>query len=295
MRSTVASVVARATLGFLSLSGVTALKPARAGIIYSTGFENPPYTNGSQLSGQDGWFAPSPTNPPGYPFNLNPAAAVISSTNPHTGSQSVQVRGSNLQTDANVNGATSGYYNAIGSYRHAVSYLAGTGTTTVQGDVFVSGPTTANSNFFSASVAALGTGGVGLGELAISSDGHVHAYTGDDAVPTFLFNTPITLSQWHTLAVVDDFGASKTSFYVDGSLLGTSPFASDYAGDQILNRGSIIAYAGSDSGNTLKSNYAAYYDNFSISQTPEPAAIGSLLAFAPLMARRRHARVGCGR
>ena len=32
-----------------------ALPSASAATIYSTGFENPPFANGSQLLGQDGW------------------------------------------------------------------------------------------------------------------------------------------------------------------------------------------------------------------------------------------------
>jgi hypothetical protein len=261
-------------LGLAAWASVALVGSARADTIYSTGFENPPFAAGSQLSGQEGWFAPSAGSPPGFPFNLNPGAAIISTANPLTGTQSVQVLGSNLQADTGIAAITGGYYTAIGSYRHAVDYNAGpAGITTVQASLYVGGPITAGTNFFSASVAAVGSGGTGLGELAISSDGMVHAYTGDDLVPTFLFNASTTLGRWHTLAVVDNFAAQTSSFYVDGVLLGTAAFASDYAGDSTLARGSILTYAGTETANFQKANYAAYYDNFSISSVPEPSGI----------------------
>ena len=146
------------------------------------------------------------------------------------------------------------------------------GITTVQASVFVSGPLTAGTNVFSASVASVGSDATGLGELAISSDGMVHAYTGDDSFPTFLFGAPITLGQYHTLAVADNFTAQTSSFHVDGALLGTAAFASDYAGDDVLASGSFLAYAGTDTADFQKANYAAYYDDFSISAAPSRAA-----------------------
>jgi hypothetical protein len=251
----------RSLFGLVATCAIVVLGgPARAGTIYSTGFESPTFAAGSQLSGQDGWFAPSVGNPAGFPFNLNPAAAIISTANPLSGTQSVQVLGSNLQADAGISGATNGYYSAIGSYRHEVDYNAGpSGISTVQASIYLSGPTTAGTNFFSASVGAIGSGGVGLGELAISSNGMVLAYTGDDLVPAILFSASTTLGQYHTLAVVDDFAAQTSSFYIDGVLLGKAAFASDYAGDGILARGSLLAYAGTETSSFHKANYSADY------------------------------------
>src|SRR5437660_11272549 len=55
-------------------------------VIYATGFENPPFMVGP-LVGQDGWVGVPP---------LSPKAAVISTSLPFTGRQSVQVRGAKL-------------------------------------------------------------------------------------------------------------------------------------------------------------------------------------------------------
>jgi hypothetical protein len=277
----------RAKMLFLVAVVVAWCRPSAAEIMYGTGFEDPPFANGSQLSGQDGWFAPSVDNPPGFPFNLNPGAAIISTALPRSGAQSLQVLGGDLQADAGILAATGGYYNAIGSYRRAVNYDAGEGgVTRVQADIFVSGPETPGDNFFSASLGARGGDGNARGELAISSDGQVHAYSGNDNVPTFLFNAPVTLGQWHTLAIVDDFGAGTMSFYVDGSLLGTSAFVSGATGT-IIKRGALLAYAGPDTADNQRAEYAAYYDNFSIATVPEPSSLGLAAIGALVIA-------GCG-
>src|SRR5438093_661717 len=77
-------------------------------VIYATGFENPPFTAGLPLVGQDGWV--------GVP-RLSPNAAVISTDLPFTGSQSVRVAGADLAHQDSINKVTKGYYDAIGSYR----------------------------------------------------------------------------------------------------------------------------------------------------------------------------------
>ena len=51
---------------------------ASADVVYSTGFEDPPFAASSQLLGQDGWSLAVP------PF-LNPSAATITNAVAHTG------------------------------------------------------------------------------------------------------------------------------------------------------------------------------------------------------------------
>jgi hypothetical protein len=60
---------------------------------------------------------------------------------------------------------------------------------------------------------------------------------------------------------------------VDGVLLTTAPFVAGYAGDNVLNRGSLVAYAGTETVDDRKSNYVTHYDNFQISSVPEPATL----------------------
>jgi hypothetical protein len=187
----------------------------------------------------------------------------------------VLVLGADLVHQDFVNFVTNGYYDAIGSYRRPVSYdTQGTQTVQVSAQVRVDGPKTpAGTNFFSASIAARGSdtvdassGTTGIGELAVSSDGHVYGYSGDDDVPTFLTSAPVTLGQWHDLSVVVNFATRQFSFVVDHRVLGTFPFPGtpQFAG-QFFTRGSVIAYTAPDTATMQKANYAAHFDTFRIS------------------------------
>jgi hypothetical protein len=96
-------------------------------ILYQTDFEPPTFSPGV-LVGQDGWTAPPP--PPASPFSSN--AAVISTTEPRLGTQSVLVPGADLIHQDFITNVTGGYYDAIGSYRKPVNYdTAGTQTVRV--------------------------------------------------------------------------------------------------------------------------------------------------------------------
>jgi hypothetical protein len=243
-----------------ALTVLVAPRPAAAQSIYATRFENPPFIAGVPLVGQDGWVAPPV---------LSPNAAVISTAGPRQGKQSVRVWGGDLDHQDFINAATGGYYDAIGSYRHGVEYdTGGTQVVRVSAHVRVDGPRTATgNNFFSASVVGVGVDDTGssngIGELAISSDGHVYGDSNDDLVPTFLVSAPITLGEWHELAIVDDFAARTYSFYVDGERLGTFPFDPSITSN-IFRRGSLLAYTAPDTATLKKANYTAHYDKFSI-------------------------------
>ena len=180
------------------------------------------------------------------------------------------VLGADLVHQDFINSATNGYYDAIGSYRQTVDHdTKGTQVVRVSAHVRVDGPKTATgTNFFSASVAAIGVDGngdpQGVGELAISSDGHVYGYSSDDLVPTFLTSAPVRLGEWHTLTVAADFVARHYSFFVDERYLGTFPFDA-LVTQNIFRRGSLIVYAAPDTATAHKANYAAHFDNFRIS------------------------------
>ncbi len=249
---------------------LTASKPVFSADIYDAkGFENPPFIAGDLLVGDDGWVGVS---------ILNPQAAIISTDSPFAGSQSVRVAGGDMVRQDSIKKVTKGYYDAIGSYRRNVDYdVAANGfpIVRIQAKVRVDGPSTpSGNNFFSASIAARanhapgngpknGEATVGIGELAISSDGQVYGYSGNDNVPTFLTSASITLGEWHTLAIDLDFSAKTYSFIVDNAPLGTFGFNSDVNTD-ILRRGSLVTYAAPDTATLHKSNYAVHYDNFSI-------------------------------
>ncbi len=255
----------RSTGGITFVLSVLALlvagpRPAAGQNIYTTRFEAPTFVAGSPLAGQDDWVAPPP---------FSPDAAVISTARPRQGRQSVRVAGGDLVHQDFINEATAGYYDAIGSYRRAVNYdTEGTQVVRVSAHVRIDGPQTGTgNNFFSASIAVISVlpdgSSQGVGELAISSDGHVYGYSSDDLVPTFLTSAPVTLGEWHDLAVQVDFAARTYEFFVDGQSLGA--FAFDPAiTSNTLRRGSLITYAAPDTETLKKADYTAHFDAFSI-------------------------------
>lgn len=243
----------------------TGLHSASAQILYSTGFENPPFASGSTLLGQDGWSTAIP------PF-LNPNAAIITNSIAQSGLQAVQVRGVDLVSAAEVSP-----YAAVGSYRKPLGYDAGAGLSSVliQASVRLDGPLLGTGDFFTANLAAR-TGDGFAGEISLSSDGFVYGYdgTGDE---TRRFTAPITLNAWHTLAILVDFAANTYTFSVDGASSNALSFAGD---SDVLVRESLVVYARPDAGGALRSDFTASYDNVSAAAVvPEPGS-GALLASA---------------
>jgi len=244
----------------MAVALLAAARPAAGQSIYRTGFEPPTFVGDATLVGQDGWIAPPP---------LSPNAAVVTHDRPRLGRQTVHVLGGDLEHQDFINEATGGYYDAIGSYRHAVNYdTEGTQIVRVSALVRVDGRKTASgNNFFSASIAAIGADAngdaSGVGELAISSDGHVYGYSSQDLVPTFLTSTRVRLGEWHQLAIVVNFAARTYSFFVDGHCLGTFAFDPSATSNTLL-RGSLIAFAAPDTARLKKADYAAHFDRFSI-------------------------------
>jgi hypothetical protein len=234
--------------------------------VYDTGFEPSTFVEDT-LVGQDGWIAPPP---------FSPNAAVVTSDKPRQGKQTVHVLGEDLEHQDFINEVTGGYYDAIGSYRRAVNYDTGNGQkVSISAHVRIDGPMTASgNNFFSAALSTrAGTilegepSTASVGELAISSDGHAYAYSGNENVPTFLAGVPITLGAWHDLAIVADFAAKTSSFYVDEILLGTFPFEPSETFTGVLLRGTILAYVAPDTTTNSKADYAAHFDRFAIQVT----------------------------
>src|SRR5215831_3387444 len=109
-RPTVRCVLCAALAG-LALSAAPAPALARGTLIYATGFDDAPV--GTVLAGQGGWVAPG---------LFSPGAAVFAK-GPHVdGKQGIRVRGRGLEPQDFILQLTEGYYQALGSYRHAVNY-----------------------------------------------------------------------------------------------------------------------------------------------------------------------------
>jgi hypothetical protein len=271
------------------MGSMSMVNTAQAVTLYQTGFENPPFVLApltvSPVQGQDGWVVGG-----GPDGDLSPNAAVISTNRPRQGKQSVLVNGADLVQQGTINFITGGYYDAIGSYRKTVDYdTGGTKTVRVSAHVRVDGRQTATgNNFFSAGIGSRGAdiastnggGTTGNGELAISSDGHVYGYSGDDFVPgcpnvpctspaSFLTSSRISLGEWHNLAVELNFATRKMTFFVDDECLGSFPFVSGFTGN-FVRRGAMLVYTAPDTATLHKANYRARYDQYSIKTvTPE--------------------------
>jgi hypothetical protein len=183
------------------------------------------------------------------------------------------VLGEDLVHQDFINDATAGYYDAIGSYRHPVNYDTGNARTVrISALVRIDGPRTAKgSNFFSASVGGRAEStfegspsSAGVGELALSSDGHAYAYSGNDNVPTFLASRRVKPGEWHQLSIVADFATHTSSFYVDEVRLTTFSWDPSEVYTGVLLRGALLAYTAPDTDQSKKEAYAAHYDHFSI-------------------------------
>lgn len=270
-----------------ALALLVAGNAAYAADIYKTGFENPPFVldplvvlnpDGSPTGKQDGWTGIPP---------LSPGAAKISSVKPRQGKQSVLIRGEDLKSQPNpINAVTAGYYDAIGNYRKTVDFdTQGTKTVRISVHARVNGKRTANGdNFFSASTGGRGadvlstipSGTIGIGELAISSDGHVYGYSGNEDVPgcevvpcnppaTFLASRPVSLNEWHRLTVEINFKKRTYAFSVDDACMGSFPFVDTFTGNY-LRRGFMNVYTAPDTLSLKKANYSASFDQFKISE-----------------------------
>lgn len=238
---------------------VSAQLPAGAQDIYTTSFQKPAFVVGAPLGGQDGWVSPVPV--------LSPDAAVIAAGKKC--GQSVRVDGADLESQpVAINAETNGYYDAIGAYRRPLDYdTGGTQTVRLSVDVQLDGRATPKSNFFSASLIAVAYndlgGSEGVGELAISSDGHVYGSSGQDLVPTFLTRTRIARGTWHNLAIEVDFAERNYSFFVDDEYLGTFDFE-PFQPSGVLRRATLITYAAPDTARDKKADHASTFDNLSI-------------------------------
>jgi hypothetical protein len=263
MQNQITKIIKTATV--LALPLLAALTSARGQIIYQTGFEAPTFVAGLPLAGQDGWIAPPP---------FSPDAAVVTTDKPRQGRQTVRVLGADLVHQDFLGPLTGGYYDALGSYRHAVDYeTGGKGVVIVSANVRLDGPRTPTStNFFSASIATRTTltdgTTAGTGELALSSDGNAYGYSGNENAPTLLAHTRAKLGEWHNLAVAVDFSNRTYSFFVDEDWIGTFAFdpntgaGIDYT--TVFKRGSLVTYAGPDTATLHKADYSSHYDHFVI-------------------------------
>lgn len=231
--------------------------------IYSTGFENPPFSAGSTLQGQDGWASGNP------PF-LNPSSATITDAAAFSGAQSLQIPGDAMGTFAET-----APYAAVSPNAHVVNFdasAAGLPIVKIRADVRIDGPGQLTpGTHFAASIAAVPSEGR-YSELVLSSDGVLYGLSslGPEVVVEPIGNP---LNAWHALEIIVDFTANAYTFKYDATSFGPFPFAASVGADQLL-RGSIVTYALPDDlgAGFARADYTARFDNFSITAVPEPQA-----------------------
>ena len=202
----------------LALAGVTAslgaASSAHADTLYLTNFERPTFQAGDQLLGLDGWSTAIP------PF-LNPQAAVI--TNVNRGSQSVEVWGGDLVGS----GGITAPYDAVGSYRRPLDYTVSGNKQLVRIDanlLLETNKPKTPGEFFSLTIAARSGDGETLGEVGLSSEGIVEAFSFNPipgTAPTF--TKGIQFNKWYHITMFLDFANRTTSYLIDDYFLGTVP------------------------------------------------------------------------
>jgi hypothetical protein len=239
----------------MSLLAVTG--PARAGVIYATGFEAPTFTLGP-VNGQNGWFS----------FAANPTVSTLS---PSSGTQALRIEGANLQSF--------GFGLLEGGSRPIVNYNTATGlpVISVRADVRLDGPQT-SGDYVSANLTLFTTdaGNNYLGDLIVSSDGNIYTFIYDEINDTYDYGlqTPAGLGQYFRLGIDADFGNRQLIYSVNESVIGIVPFPS-YIQSPVLRSAVLYLLALEDP--TLDFNpadYSATFDNYSLVATvPEPATL----------------------
>jgi hypothetical protein len=277
-----------AIVGSLLFFGLT-FATASLASVYSTGFENPPFSPGS-INGQDGWTATG-----------NYDQAVVSGIS-HSGTQSFW-RANNIASGSFGDqpfsaplpgGQAVGESTAVGvtpglnSFTFSTWFRAGN-TTAADGSFVSLSATDANGARMNyVGIANTAAGGLTLNAYGVTSNGFGNAVN---------FNvsslTPLALdrSVWHQVTVVSTFldGTANdvVKYYVDGTLEATLGSWEDYyrndpeqasSGNQ-LNAVSRVWFgtrsAPSDFGFTNGGADGFYFDDFSSSAAavPEPATI----------------------
>jgi hypothetical protein len=246
--------------GFILLFGFQFGAPAWAdSVLYSTSFENPPFTTGS-IVGQDGWNV------------FGPGAQEVENFFADTGSQAVFVDG--------------GAVSQTGPY----NYTATTGPLVdLSADLAIFGSSTQSEWQF----AATGPGLIGyLGGINIQTNGDISAITGgtsDTDLGTFTRATTFDGSAWVNVNLLFDLATQTYDISVGGVLL-----ASDvpFCGGNGACTGANLSTFGDGFFDTFGGgNDSAYMDNYSvtlITPTPEPSmALPLVLLLGMGLALRR--------
>lgn len=254
-------------LAFVLLVGPTPQAQAEV-ILYQTGFESPPFTVGN-LQGQAGWRSQFANNTSG----------VVTTANPSSGNQAMQILGSRLAPRFAGDTLLWGSYSIAPLNYDAVA--RGTPYVLTEADIRLDGPLTGPpiaGDLISANLAVFaGPDALRAGELYLSSDGHLY---GAGFGLSYLFGVPVALGEYHRLGVGVDFLSRRVDYFLDGNLLGSTTLNPAITSNlffrpnfRVLAVNPPVAFNPAD--------YNGYYDNIRIVAFPEPgtlALVGVALA-----------------
>jgi hypothetical protein len=234
-----------------SLAACALVAPAAAQTLYQTGFEPPTFTAGQPIDGQSSWLA-----------FASPSAGVVSTTTPASGAQDLQINGA----DVNYFAADSLYEASYGP--NILFDGSKTSDLFVQADVKLSGPTTPG-DFISANLDVYNSE-TSVAEMYVSSQGVL--YSDNNFGNYAAVAPPITLGKYYTLDMDLDFATQTDKFYEDGVYVDSLPMPTSAVYDREIVAGTAV-YGLDDSYGYDHTQYAAYFDNLSVSEAPEPPAI----------------------
>lgn len=222
---------------------------AQAAVVYSKGFEAPTYVLGN-LNLQDGWD--------GHTYAV-PSAAKVQNSVVHSGTQAVRIDAASLSGSA--------------WYEKHVDFdpvAEGTPIVTVECWMRLDG-TTASGKAWGFDM--YGTDDERVGYLQVNSSNKVRF----NGVTT---STVITRGTWYDYKLIFDYTTNTYQGFVNGTAVAPAASMPHHHGfgDVDLTRwGSMLD----------KCDDKAYFDDLSITRTPEPASLGLLALGALALLRRR--------
>jgi hypothetical protein len=240
---------------------VAAVAPAAFGnsIVYSTSFEDPPFTPGV-ITGQDGWNV------------FGPGVSTVENTFAESGTQAVFISGATA--------SQSGPYHADTS--------TGTPYVDVSADIAIFTSSTQTEWQF----AALGPNLTGyLGGINILANNEIVPITaGSQEIGTFTRATTFDGTAWQHIDLLFNMTAQTYSVTLNGTLLASG--LSFCGSNSTCTGASLPTYGDGFFDSFGTGNDAAYMDNYSVtnvSGTPEPGTSMLMLGGAGLLAlvRRR--------
>jgi hypothetical protein len=219
----------------LSAAALIFSSSASAQTLYSTGFENPPFTTGS-IAGQDGWQV----------FGQSNAVSVENSV-AKSGSQAVEIIPA-------LDSSQTGPF-------HVDSTTAG--MVDLSADLYIASSSNPSEWQFAGLNSTLS---LFLGGIDIFSNGSIHTITaGFPTVGTWTYNV------WNRVDLRFDITDQTYSLSIDGSLIASNiPNCGDNGpctGGQTANYGAgVFNTFGTEANNDI-----GYMDNYSVAVVPEPA------------------------